>query len=108
MLNITDFQRLSQSPTVAKRKDFAVVSQIVAAMPWFADAQILLLKIMKHQNHSAYDEQFTRLSLYATYRETLLAELKSIEPAVKKTTARIDNTAIAQDESIDLSELNNS
>ncbi|GHT67713.1 hypothetical protein FACS189452_05960 [Bacteroidia bacterium] len=107
MLNITDFQRLAQSQTVAKRKDFSAVSQMVAAMPWFADAQILLLKIMKQQNHPSYDERFALLSLYATHRETLLAELKSIEPKGKQTTTRVDNTAVAQDESIDLAELNN-
>ena len=66
-----------QSHSQATPAQLGELQRITAQMPWFADAQILLLKALKQHDRSAFRERLPLLSLYATHRPLLMERLQT-------------------------------
>jgi hypothetical protein len=73
-----EFQLLAEPQTPATTKHLKALQQMTTEAPWFADAQVLLLKVMKQQNMPEFVERFPFVSLYVTHREMLSAYLRSV------------------------------
>jgi hypothetical protein len=77
-MTVQEFQQLAEPQTPSTTKHLTALQQITTEAPWFADAQVLLLKVMKQQNMPDFVERFPFVSLYATHREMLSAYLRSV------------------------------
>jgi hypothetical protein len=81
MLNADIFQNLMQPQIAANFMEHEYIRMVAQKIPWFADAQILLLKTLKEQEHSDFAEMLPKLSLYATNRKMLMEYLHSVATA---------------------------
>jgi hypothetical protein len=79
MLSADKFYELMQPQTLSRMADYAALQQMTEHTPWFADAQILRLKMMKEQDHPDFAKMLPHLSLYATHRKTLVEYLQNID-----------------------------
>jgi len=79
MLNVSKFHALMSPQTLSQRSDYDELMTMIDETPWFADAQILRLKMLKEQGYASYAKSLPKLSLYATHREYLAEYMDKID-----------------------------
>ncbi|MDR1225556.1 MAG: hypothetical protein LBK47_01485 [Prevotellaceae bacterium] len=71
---------IAQPEVEITAKQLQAVEELVDSCPWFAYAQLVLLKAMRQNDHPFFDTRLAYASMYATDRYLLEKYLQSVRP----------------------------